>query len=421
MRISLSTVLILLLIAPTLIGNAPFPVEAVSLNQGFLTITNVSLTPAQPGDGEEVFVSATIANSSPIENVTLYWSNESGIWNAILMDSLSGNVYEGRIPGHPVNTTVSYYVLARSTAGQEARWPQTGTASYKVSNKRNPIHVKPNTNVSISAGKHSLNISDAKAMISLDLSSPVSINISLLIISNFTIGSVVHRAFSIGLDIKTNNSQAIILATISIVYNETLLDRYNLSPDDLLLYRRENQGNWIPYSSIVDPETKSVSANTTSFSQWIVSDSDPYLELHVFADKTIVGLNEEFTINTTLVNLGGASLLNISVAEFHVSGLIQTSGISVAVLTILEGKTSASLLWNFTAQEVGKYTIIFIASSGQNYSLSKSIDIEVISSTNSSGTRSRRAIVSFSSGILFSLLGLLVLGVSYSKANKRKP
>ncbi len=425
MRISPSTAIILILFLIIASPIASLSADAVTINQGFLNITNVSLTPNQPGDGEEVFVSATITNSSPVENVTLYWSNESGIWNAVLMDPLSGNIYKGNIPGHPTGTLVNYYVLARSTTGQEARWPQTGTASYTVSSKRNPIYVNPNTNVSIPAGQHSLNVSDANAMIRLDLSSPMSINISLLIISNFTIGNIVHRTFSIGLDIKTNNSRAIISATISIQYDETQISKYNLSPNDLSLYRREGQGDWKPYPSLIDPETKSVSANTTSFSQWIVSDSDPYLELHVSSNKSVVGLNEEFTINTTLVNLGGAALLNISIAEFHVSGLVQTSGISNAVLTILEGKSSAYLLWNFTAQDVGKYTIIFVASAGQNYSLSKSIEIEVVSGTSSSGTQSKQAMLSFSSGILFATIGLLSVATSYSrrmrKHRHRKP
>ncbi len=393
----------------------PFSAETITLDQGFFTITNVTITPNQPGDGEVVIVSATIANSSPVENVTLYWSNESGIWNVVLMNAISGNVYEGKIPGHPADSTVNYYVLARSTTGQEARWPQTGSASYTVSNRRNPIHVKPNTNVSIPAGKHSLNVSDANAIIKLDLAFPMSINISLLVISNFTIGHVLHRVFSVGLDIKTNNSRAITSATISIQYDETLLDRYSISPDELRLYRREAGQNWAPYPSIIDPEIRSVSANTTSFSQWIVSDSEPYLELRVSSDKSIVGLDEEFSINTTLINLGGAALLNVSIAEFHVSGLVQTSGISSAILTILEGKSSASLIWNFTAQDVGIYTIIFVVSAGQNYSLSNSIEIEVVSSTSPPNNPSKQTMLSFSSGIFFVMIVLLGASWSYHK------
>jgi len=82
------------------------------------TISFLSQEPTLPGPSENVTVSADATDGqSGVFNVTISYRTNSGPWTNISMSKLTGNTWEGEIPGLPAGTNVTYWIIAYDNAG----------------------------------------------------------------------------------------------------------------------------------------------------------------------------------------------------------------------------------------------------------------------------------------------------------------
>lgn len=115
-------------------GNTPhsrsqlITVNAIPTGPGPL-ITNVNGTPGIPLADEAVVVTANVTSEAVISEVTLQYSTDNGTaWTNVTM-TLSGNLYEGTIPGLADDTFVTYRVVAVDENGIESI---SGELTYRV-------------------------------------------------------------------------------------------------------------------------------------------------------------------------------------------------------------------------------------------------------------------------------------------------
>jgi hypothetical protein len=82
------------------------------------SIGTVSQEPDIPDDGEEVTVTVDVTNGeSGVHNVTISYRTNSGPWAIVPMSKLTGNIWEGKIPGQSAETNVQYKITAYDKAG----------------------------------------------------------------------------------------------------------------------------------------------------------------------------------------------------------------------------------------------------------------------------------------------------------------
>lgn len=115
-------------------GNTPhgdselITVNAIPIGPGPL-ITNVNGTPGIPLADEEVIVTANVTSTAVLSEVTLQYSiDDRANWNNVTM-TLSGNLYEGTLPGFTDDTVVIYRVVAVDENGIESI---SGELTYTV-------------------------------------------------------------------------------------------------------------------------------------------------------------------------------------------------------------------------------------------------------------------------------------------------
>ncbi|NOZ76073.1 MAG: hypothetical protein GXO90_12010, partial [FCB group bacterium] len=90
-------------------------------------ISNLAITPSSPVDGEDVTVSATILDDGTFSAEVVYDAG-SGEVN-VAMSNVSGDSYEGVVPGQAAGTTVTYFVTATDN---DANTGYSDTLSYVV-------------------------------------------------------------------------------------------------------------------------------------------------------------------------------------------------------------------------------------------------------------------------------------------------
>ncbi|TXT55683.1 MAG: conserved exported protein of unknown function [Candidatus Thorarchaeota archaeon] len=82
------------------------------------SVLDVSIEPSTPRPDDVVTVSATILDSTGVDDVILQYRIGSGDWINVTMTG-SGDVYSGDIPAQAVGTTVTYRIVAYDTLGNE--------------------------------------------------------------------------------------------------------------------------------------------------------------------------------------------------------------------------------------------------------------------------------------------------------------
>jgi len=104
-------------------------------------ISEPSISPSEPYEGEPVTVSVSVEDSiTGVENVTLYYRTSTTIsWTPLAMTYEAG-VWKATIPGQPANTTVEFYIEAYDKAGNRA---QTLIYTYTVKAKPTPPEERP--------------------------------------------------------------------------------------------------------------------------------------------------------------------------------------------------------------------------------------------------------------------------------------
>jgi parallel beta-helix repeat protein len=84
-------------------------------------IGTVSQNPKVPGDGVPVTITVNVTDTqSGVGNVTISYRMNSGSWTNVSMSKLTGDTWEGEIPGLPGGTNVTYKIIAYDNAGNLA-------------------------------------------------------------------------------------------------------------------------------------------------------------------------------------------------------------------------------------------------------------------------------------------------------------
>ncbi len=122
-------------------GNSYSTTINVTVDNTPPSIGNISISPEEPVEGEEVTVSAEASDAtSGIAEAILSYSTDGGTtWKNVSMTATGANVYEATIPGQPANTTVLFKVLFRDAAGN---WASSSEQSYTVGTAA-PAPAKP--------------------------------------------------------------------------------------------------------------------------------------------------------------------------------------------------------------------------------------------------------------------------------------
>jgi hypothetical protein len=81
------------------------------------SISNVSHEPEIPGHGEKVTITVVVTDGeSGVRNVTISYRTNSGPWTNMSMSRLTGDTWQGEIPGLPAGTNVTYKIIAYDNA-----------------------------------------------------------------------------------------------------------------------------------------------------------------------------------------------------------------------------------------------------------------------------------------------------------------
>jgi len=81
------------------------------------SISNVSQEPEVPNDGQKVRISVIVTDGeSRVRNVTISYKTNSGPWTNVSMSRLTGDTWQGEIPGLTARTNVTYKIIAYDNA-----------------------------------------------------------------------------------------------------------------------------------------------------------------------------------------------------------------------------------------------------------------------------------------------------------------
>ncbi len=99
------------------------------------TITELHHTPVIPDAGQPVTISAALSDADGIQQVTLWYSIDSGLWTNTSMSARANGRYAAEVPGLPADSTVQFYVEGQDVNNVTSVFPRKGKASralYKV-------------------------------------------------------------------------------------------------------------------------------------------------------------------------------------------------------------------------------------------------------------------------------------------------
>ncbi|MGY5876066.1 MAG: Ig-like domain-containing protein [Candidatus Thorarchaeota archaeon] len=82
-------------------------------------LSRIQVYPEVPGVGDTVRLSIAVWDASGVDNVTLYYRVEGGMWNQVVMAS-SGGLYFADIPATDTIAAVDYYIVAFDTFEQSS-------------------------------------------------------------------------------------------------------------------------------------------------------------------------------------------------------------------------------------------------------------------------------------------------------------
>ncbi len=372
-------IVMLILIIPVNHVNTSYYSEAQG--QQPIQFQTVYIVPTQPREGETIYIHAKVISVNSIKNITLYWSVNSGNkWNASIMVPEGTDSYKTSIPGQAAGITVQYYIIAFDVQGNSARWPLSEDQAFTVIGSGDYMSTTMNKSMTLRKGMNYLNITDAKISMKLNLSASLNLTVQFADPSSLNTTYSKIRLYSNSVCFIVNDSQAIIDATIDF----TLIKKLDRNDDVLLVayWRESNISSWKTLNVDLSENKNIASVYTTHLSEWVIGEASPDLELTVEPKEITVEINKEFNINTTVANIGGGLLLNISLVSYHVKDIICISGFSSAFLEQLDSKESKSLLWNFKAKTTGDYNIVFVATSGDKESATFTVKVHVVLTTN---------------------------------------
>ena len=112
--------------------------------EGPPVISNVAISPQNPGQGDAVKVSAKVVDLHGVETVTLYYKKSGDASFTSVVMTASGNTYSADIPAQSGGVTVTYYIHALNVIDKASTSPAnapTTTAAYTVGAEIGRAHV----------------------------------------------------------------------------------------------------------------------------------------------------------------------------------------------------------------------------------------------------------------------------------------
>ena len=97
--------------------------------------------PVTPSNQEEVIVSVQAQDPDGVAAMTLWWNENGGVWNSVVMQAGNDGHFQGTIPAHASVRVVQFYVEGQDTLGTVSTFPAAGADSralYQVDNGRGP-------------------------------------------------------------------------------------------------------------------------------------------------------------------------------------------------------------------------------------------------------------------------------------------
>jgi hypothetical protein len=109
--------------------SAPDDPIVMTIENGYPYFIDVKLSTENPGEGEDVIVTAEAFDAGGMDAVSLYYLlNEQIADDKIKLDmtNIGGNFYEATIPGQVSNSVIKYYLRAEDLGGQKTYYPEEG-------------------------------------------------------------------------------------------------------------------------------------------------------------------------------------------------------------------------------------------------------------------------------------------------------
>ncbi len=95
------------------------------------SISNVGVTPSSPQHGDDLTVSATVAEGDePVSAVTCWWRTDGGAFQSQSMSAAGGDLYTTTFADQPGDVSFDYYIHAVDTGADTATSPAGAPASW---------------------------------------------------------------------------------------------------------------------------------------------------------------------------------------------------------------------------------------------------------------------------------------------------
>ena len=108
------------------------------------SVTEITMTPTEPVEGEEIKIRAKVTDPSGVDTVLLLYrtvapgAGAAAEWKAVVMEPVGGGYYEGTIPGQAAGTTVYYKIWANDTLGNVRETPEYSFTVKEAPDKEGP-------------------------------------------------------------------------------------------------------------------------------------------------------------------------------------------------------------------------------------------------------------------------------------------
>lgn len=101
---------------------APNSVDT-TLRPGDVAVTQPVRNIVNPTPSDALTISADVTSTNPITNVTLWYSENNGVYLPVAMVPTTGNTYTAAMPTLSNNALIKYYVQATDSAGYKGTYP----------------------------------------------------------------------------------------------------------------------------------------------------------------------------------------------------------------------------------------------------------------------------------------------------------
>ncbi|RMG41481.1 MAG: hypothetical protein D6732_02290 [Methanobacteriota archaeon] len=321
-------------------------------------IANYSHTPINPFPGVEIIVLATL-NILPqgFDNITIIFSINDQNETRAMMQSLGGTQFQYVFQGQDNGSVIKYWLELYVQGSLEDRKPTSGYEQIQIIDPSAvPINISYGRPIDLPTGNFSLISEEGNFRLNLTLSGAISITITRQPLAE-VVAPVNFLAVSDKFIIEVNSTEPIKKGTIKITYSQNEIDRVNADENRIKLLKIDD-GNTEQVDGIIDPSANTITANTTSFSEWIVSVEKPNLKIRDISVPEIAKQEQPFSLKFVLTNLGNSKATNVTLLVFLPSGLNMVNNSSRFQISELSPLQNITFSLNLLAEQIGNYTIV---------------------------------------------------------------